>query len=375
MSSVRIQLSRDSLAGLLLGIPVALPSGPLYWFAFLSIVILVRPRAKKIPIEVILILLIVMCLGIASSLFAPRPELIVLSRAILSVASLGLFVYGFFVEDFKKFLNGFLLPTNILALAVPVMFLVSGIFLKGSNVFVVPNFRLWGASYFPDWPNFIALVFCLGFMLQLVLIKRPTWALINLLAAVLTTSRIVFLAIFLLLIVWTFRSSVRLVYVAGLVLAIGASSGLYSVVDTLSVNLAERLTRTADREAIYNVATALAESEPILGFGSVLFDKSLAAIRHDSFHSFYLDLLIRFGAPVLILFTILLLGFDWRVAWRSRIFLPVALLILLGSFLQNYLRHPHFFLFYSAWILNLHKIVRLETADEESKVLVSAVRE
>lgn len=363
MQLSQIRFNRDFVAGLLLGIPIAYPSVPFYWFAMISAAVLIRLRAKRLPREFLVVLSIVLGLGMLSNIAAPRPELIGFSRSLLSVLTLGLFVYGVFVDDIRKFLRGYLLPTNLLALAVPVMFILSGIFLKGAMVFVVPSFRLWGAAYFPDWPNFLALTFCLGFLIQLFLIKNPFWAMMNLVAATLTTSRMVFVAVALAIAVWVLRSPIRVVYAGALFFAMIVGMEVVAPVDGSTVNLAERLTRTADREAIYGVAAGLIESQPVLGFGSVLFDRQLAHIVHESFHSFYLDLLVRFGLPVLLLFSLLLLSFDWRVAARSKAFLSVALLIVVGSFLQNYLRHPHFFLFYSAWVLNLHKIVQIESGD------------
>lgn len=362
-----IRVGRDFLGGLLLGLPFAYPAVPLYWFGMASVFVMLRPGSKRVPQPIWIVLFLVLGLGTLSNIVAPRPELVGFVRSFLSVLTLGLFVYGMYVDDVEKFLRGYLLPTNILAIAVPVMFVASGIFTKGAMVFVVPSFRLWGAAYFPDWPNFIALSFCLAFILQLYLIKRPIWALINLLAALLTTSRLVFLALGILALFWVLRSQVRIVYAGLLTFAILVGTGPLSPVDERSVNLVERLTRTADREAIYGVAASLIEERPLLGFGSVLFDRQLAApIVHESFHSFYLDILIRFGFPTLLLVLVLLVAFDWRIAAQSRVFLPVAALILAGSFLQNYLRHPHFFLFYSAWIFGLHQIARIERRDVQS---------
>jgi len=264
------------------------------------------------------------------------------------------------VKDFLSWTKGFLLPVNLLAALVPIFFVASGVYSRGAMVFVVPVFRLWGSSYFPDWPNYLALFFCLGFLIQLLFVRNLFWSGANLLAAFLTTSRMVFLAVGILCIIWSLRTYLRAGGLIAATLLGVAVLGVGIYIDPHSVDLAERLTRTADREAIYGVAADLAEAQPLTGFGSVLFDNNLAKIRHESFHSFYLDLLIRFGAPVLMVFVLLLVGFDWRTAWSSQVFLPVVFLILIGSFLQNYLRHPHIFLFYSAWILNLRSIAGRE---------------
>lgn len=336
--------------GFLLGLPVAVPAPPLYVIAFACfLVALLRWRPGPLRAGVVreLGLMTLIVLALFSNVAGLIRNDIDAMRIITTSFFFLLFLFPDCVADKRALLLGFCRAMLVWAALVVVMAVYQRIWEYGLLLFSVPDFRLWGASIFPDWPNYMAFMLSLAFLLNITVFRRPWRGGLLLVAAILTTSRtpLIALALFLtaslLLRGARLRSGMPLIGV----LASGALLALLQV-DDVEANFLDRLLIFDDRDDIYSFALSLIQQSPLVGHGSILLDESIGFTGHPSFHNSYLDIAVRHGLPALGIFLLLLLPprGSWRIGGLR--FGVVLVFVLVGSIFQNFLKHPHILMLY-----------------------------
>lgn len=343
--------------GFLLGLPIAVPAPPLYLFGFSCFFVALvrwrlRPQSPGIWRELALLTLVV--LALLSNLVGLTRSNIDSLRIITTSFFFLLFLFPRCIADKHALLRGFCRAMLMWAVLVVIMAAYLRIWDNGLLLFSVPNFRLWGADYFPDWPNYFAFMLALAFLLNATVFGQFWQATLLLLASVLTTSRTPLIALALLLAVLLLPrlTSLRLGTVltfVGVALSLGIFLQLSQVME-VDVNFLERLLVFDDRDEIYSFGLGLVQQSPWIGYGSVLLDESVGFSGHPSFHNSYLDIAVRHGLPALVIFLLLLLPPRGSTRLGGLSFVAVMSFVLVGSLFQNFLKHPHILMLYAVLI-------------------------
>ena len=339
--------------GFLLGLPIAVPAPPLYVFAFACFFVALlrsaqRPVGAGMGRELAMAGLI--ALALLSNAAGLMRNSIDAVRIVTTSFFFMLFLFSGCIVDKRALLLGLCRAMLVWAVLIIVMAFVLRIFDNGLLLFSVPNFRLWGSGIFPDWPNYIAFLLTLGFLLNALAFGRPWQAMVLLMAAVLTTSRtsLIGLGLFLAvtLLVRLHRARAGTVLAGLLVLVVFA--WLLPALDLIEfdTNFVDRLFLFDDRDDIYSFALGLVEQSPWVGYGGVLLDDSIGFTGHPSFHNSYLDIAVRHGVPALLLFLALLVPPRESLARGGLRFAAVVVFFLVGSLFQNFLKHPHILMLY-----------------------------
>lgn len=339
------------LAGFCLAFPVAYPGVPYYWIAFAVFGSMIFYGGQKIPLRLQLLILLAM-LSAALSSFLGLLEYYIGERQILgSIIFYSFFVFGYLIPDHQRFFKGLLAGICTVAILVIFVFFIERPYQYGFFMFSVAEYRLWGAPYFPDWPNYLAFLLGFGFLWGLLIERRPVLAALCLVAAFMTTSRtplfaLVFACLFIML---RFGWPARILsFLTGMVLLIIAAVVLVPNAD-LGGEFFTRLLLFSDRAEVYSAAWNLFEKSPYLGSGAVLLDESVGNYGAASFHNTYLDILVRQGLLGVVIFFALLAP-NVRRARPEYLWImaPIMLYFLVPSMFQNFLKHPHFLMIYSA---------------------------
>jgi len=340
------------VSGFLIGIPVSYPGPPYYWLAlgcFTFAVLkswskLVAPEEAGRGTVVLALVLVALVSNVVNGLHGQEIEL---QRVLGTSLFFVLFLYGALLRSPMDFLRGFSVAMAVFAALVLGAALVLRIDEYGLLLFSVPDFRLWGNPYFPDWPNYLAFLLSVGFLLNTLLFRHPVFALIMLGAALLTTSRTPLLAVALSIIPALFNSKV-LVKVASLSVVLLSALFLIDLASSYmgDSELWSRLLIFEDRQEIFEYGLPLILDAPLLGHGSVLFDESIGFQGQASFHNTYLDVALRHGLVSLCLFLVLASPRLRDIRKGGAPYASLVLFFLLGSFFQNFLKHPHIVLLY-----------------------------
>ncbi|KPF48700.1 hypothetical protein IP87_12415 [beta proteobacterium AAP121] len=343
--------------GFLLGLPIAVPAPPLYVFGFACFFVALlrrRPRPPGAGIGRELGMVALIALALVSNVAGLTRNNIDAVRIITTSFFFLLFLFPDCIADKRALLLGFCRAMLIWAVLVIAMAFYLRIWDNGLLLFSVPDFRLWGSGIFPDWPNYMAFMLALAFLLNATMFGRPWQAALLLVAAVLTTSRtpLIALALFLAASLLLQLARLRL----GTLLAFGGAALLLAVllpllqVVEVDTNFLDRLLVFDDRDDIYSFALGLVQQSPWVGYGGVLLDESIGFTGHPSFHNSYLDIAVRHGLPALAIFLLLLV--PPRGSWRSGglRFAAVVVFVLAGSMFQNFLKHPHILMLYAVLI-------------------------
>lgn len=345
--------ARDWLAGWCLGFPVAYPVEPFYPIAFAVFAAMIWRRPVSL-VRLGAVCLFFFALAVAT-MASSVPELVSPARLFYISAGMLLFLFGYSIRDHRAFANGFCNAMALIAAAIVVLFVVQGVYLQGSALFVVPELRLWGDGYFPDWPNFIGFGLGAAALMAVLWLRRIGLGALLATAAVLTTSRTPLIAVALLL------ASLPLVYardwrLVSRVLAFCAVIGAAIVfagwawmtgwpASELSIDdqLATRLVKFGDRDGVWSRAFELM-ADNWLGLGAVALDDSIG-IPSSSIHNSYFDVLLRAGVLGLSAWLLAVLPYRWRsLGWRT--WLLVAY-FLVASLFNNILKHPHYIMLFS----------------------------
>jgi O-antigen ligase len=337
------------VGGVLLGIPLAYPSVPYYWLAFAVFASFFMQGLRRVSRSDITVVLAAMTVVMTSNLVSIDNYNIEVLRIFFTTLFFSFFLFGSVVPNRRALLAGFTFATQIMSIGVILAAVFLHPFSDGILMFTMPEHRLWGDDWFPDWPNFLAFMLSLGFLLNALFFRRPTWAIVQLAAALLTTSRTPLLAAAIYVIFLSFEAtgSLRRLLIVGLLLSLGVAA--FTFIENLAnySELTERMGVISDREDVYGFAWDLFLQSPWLGNGSVLLDESVGNLGAASYHNSYLDILVRHG----------LLGFLFFVAliWpgacvedaERKAYWAIVCFFVFGALVQNFFKHPHLIMIYS----------------------------
>ncbi len=327
------------------------PGPPVYIFAFLCFFFsLIRSPQKLIIFDSrrnagIYFLIF---LAILSNIVALPSTYLDFTRVITTIFFFILLTFDEMVDDRRALLDGFSMSMYILAILVLVYSIYLRVFDNGLLLFSVPEYRLWGSDYFPDWPNYLAFMLSLAFMLNMLVFGRSVVAVVQLTAALLTTSRTPFLALGLCIFAVFFSvrkgHSCKKWYLVGLI-AVSLGTLFFSA-NVVDEDLLARMLIFEDRDAIYRFAMNLVFDSPIIGNGSILLDESVGFTGFPSFHNSYLDVSVRHGVPALIVFLLILMPDSKNKKTGGVAFFAMISFFIIGSVFQNFLKHPHIIMVY-----------------------------
>lgn len=343
--------------GLVSAVPLSYPSPPYYLaglFAITcgSLLLLFRNFDKKLK-SIVLLSLLLIGISFLSSALSPFPELIGWTRALSTSLFYSVFLIGVAISNQDDFFLGFvdaLLVQSLVVIGASTYLFSWGM---GGLNWSIPELRLWGSGVFPDWPNFYAILICIAALMAFLHQRRNVAGLICIAAAILTTSRLAFLCI-LVLVVWTvfFDKRVSSNHRVAIVAASLVGMILTSIVvftSSYGAELISRLLLVSDRVTIFESAARSIEANPTIGIGGVLFDSSTGNAGAASFHNSYLEVLVRNGIIGAAIYVSLISIPLFKLRFSDGIF-PVVIFIMASSLVQNSLRHPSVALFYSVVI-------------------------
>ena len=358
---VKVDAARASVfewrIGFLLGLPIAIPSPPYYWFAFLCFFAVVlrdrhRPVHGSAARELAIAAIVVVAL--LSNIVGLVRNNLDTGRIVTTSFFFLFFLFAGFIHDKRALLDGLCRAMLIWAILIVCMGTYLRIYENGLLLFSVPEFRLWGSEFFPDWPNYIAFLLSLAFLLNVLAFKRPFAATVQFAAALLTTSRTPFIALgFVIVATVLLRLRARrgkwiLASIGALALVVLAMQAV-ELMD-VDADLADRLLVFEDREDIYTFGFDLFMQSPFVGHGAILLDESIGFTGQPSFHNSYLDIAVRHGFFGLVLFLALLIPTRTNLRRGGVPFASVIMFFLVGSLFQNFLKHPHIILLYVVFI-------------------------
>jgi O-antigen ligase len=351
--------------GFLLGLPISFPAPPMYFLGFLALFLGGVSYRKNFSTshrvrDALAIILIV--LALVSNFFGVFQRNIEDVRIVTTSLFFILFLFSHCISDKRALLVGFCSAMMMWAVFIITVAGLMRVFDHGVALFVLPELRLWGADIFPDWPNYMAFMLALAFMLNASLFGRPVQAIFLIVAALITTSRTPLIAVCLLAFSFVvqylrYNRTTVVVYVTVTIgIIIIAVLSMIGVVE-IDQNFIDRMLVFEDREEIYNFSLELIRESPLIGQGSILLDESVGFTGQPSFHNSYLDVAVRHGLPALIVFLLLLTPPRGAIKVGGIYFAATVAFFLIGSFFQNFLKHPHLLMLYVC-IINASDLFR-----------------
>lgn len=349
------KITLSNFQGFLLGIPYAFDNSPIYFFALLVFFIatLRRPftflKLRTLKVQLIYLLILV---ALLSNLIGSSSKSIDSFRILSTSFFFLLLFFGEMVESKRELLKGF--SSAMLIWAVLLIFLAFyfQIYKYGLLLFSVPEYRLWGAGFVPDWPNYMAFMLAFALMLNIFVFKRVLPTFILFIAIVITTSRTPFLAVGLILSYYIFYpprvSNLKKIILCTFICFSIAFTVIFAT--DFSPDFIDRLLLFEDRQQIYTFAFELLSNSPIFGQGSILLDDSVGFDGFPSFHNTYFDISVRHGLPAMLLFLYILIPSKKNFKLGGAAFILTILFFILGAFFQNFLKHPHIIMLYMVLI-------------------------
>jgi O-antigen ligase len=350
--------SASWLAGFCLAFPFAYPSVPYYWVAFSVFGLMFLFGRRQFSSRVLVLIILGMLSALLSSYVGLSGYDIGERQVIGSVLFYCFFIFGSLIPDLQRFYKGLFAGVCTVALLVIICFFIERPYEAGLEMFSLPEYRLWGVRYFPDWPNYLAFLLALGFLLGMFIEHRPKWALVCLAAAFMTTSRtpLFALAIFMMFTVLKLEAKTRVIVLASCVGTLLLLAVLLLPTLDLSGEFFARMFLFSDRAEVYLSAVELIKASPVLGSGAVLLDERVGNFGAASFHNTYLDIFVRQGLLGFLVFLALIVPLR-RIIKREYLWViaPFVLYFLICSFFQNFLKHPHFLMIYSVLLIGLKR--------------------
>ncbi|MBN2788508.1 MAG: O-antigen ligase family protein [Paludibacteraceae bacterium] len=350
----RIHLSNSTILsfimGIMLGIPFVYPSVPYYWFAFFVFFFAVLFFHKNLNFKKAFLVFFAMFISIISSFYGVSFGSYNIDplRIAFTTAFFAFFIFGELVPDKAKLILGYVVSLNVISIAVIVAVIIIWPFKSGLLFFSMPELRLWGAPYFPDWPNFLAFMLSLAFLFNILVYKNNTMALVNISAALLTTSRTPLIAVAIVVLLFLFRrnKSIGRVFLKVVLLTFFAAIVVF-MSGIVTDDFIARLLIVSDRATVYGHALAMIKASPLIGHGAVLFDSSVGLEKFASFHNSYLDITVRHGVLGLLIFLILIWPKSVAKEGLKSAYWGVVIFFLIAALFQNFFKHPHLIMMFS----------------------------
>ncbi len=347
--------SVDWFLGLGLGLPIAIPEAPWYWIAFAVMGLAVIRWTFNDFLALIRLALCAACVvyAIIANIFSPYADMFRIGTVLPSILFFVFYLFGHGTRDRLSLLHGFAFAVTIYAGVVVFSFFYLKIYADGLQLFILPAKRVWGDSLFYDWPNMLGIMLGLGCLVNFFIFRRWGWGALTLLAAVVTTSRSVVVAIAILMgfAIYKALRSGRLIYQILMFIAIAS---VITLLIWAGDNLADaaaivtRISKTDDREIVYRLALDLMAQNPLVGIGSVQYGAISDYV--ESFHNSYLKVGTRFGVPGLLLFILLVMPLKIGRNTNLELMLLLGYLPILAM-VQDALQHPHLAMLHSVFIV------------------------
>lgn len=332
------------IMGFLLGIPLVYPSVPYYWLAFLVFGLGIMFYIKNLSIKSMYLILLAMLISMLSSLYGITVGNYPIDpfRIIFTTAFFAFFIFGNIIPNKTKLLLGYVFSLNIVSITVILAAIIFWPFKSGLLFFTLPELRLWGAPWFPDWPNFLAFMLSLAFIFNILVYKNNLMGLLNISAALLTTSRTPLIAIAIVIFIYVLGKNKSIASVALKILILTAATVLISYLATLvSEEFINRLFIFSDRGTVYGFALSMFVESPIIGHGAVLLDSSVGLEKFSSFHNSYLDILVRHGFLGFLVFLLLIWPSKTMKGAQKNAYWALIVFFIIGALFQNFIKHPH----------------------------------
>ena len=341
-----IKLSLDYFLGILVAIPFSYPNEPLYWFG-LTAFILALPRMKFGKSAWITLSLILLFLStvVVANLISPFQDSIQIFSIAGTFLTMGCFMFRYCVMNLEEFLSGFLVVIGIYTLLTFIAFFVLEPYQYGFGLFVDSNYRMWAEGFLIEWPNVFCVFLVLGAYINWIR-SNGFLASLNILAAVLTTSRMGILAIAIFALFFLLKRKLLPTATTILIMLLVSALATYLISSNNDVFLdyvSQRLFKISDRELIFNdMVTVFADN--IFGVGNISFGE--ISELYTSYHSSFLKALIRYGIVGFIIYLLLILPRNplWKL--RAKENAPIVFFLVAGL-VQDMLFHIHLVIMYS----------------------------
>lgn len=346
--------------GLLVGLPIPYPVLPIYPLAFLVCAIgIARSNPRVETWFFVTFTIISSAFAMVLSPGGAGGSVFLHARPYYLVAVFLFFLFGSGLRRFDSFAKGFVTTSAVIAFAIFGIFVSERIWRHGALLFVIPDLRMWGAAYFPDWPNFLAASLTVAALWAWFLLGWRSFAVVTMLGAILTTSRTALLGLLIALLVDVITRLKRpRAFVVAVVLVAVTGAWVFEYVSALpeAIYIRNRLLKSQDRELVVFAAVEIFKANPVTGIGPVALDES-SGIPASSIHNSYLDILVRFGMLGFLPWLFLLrppLGGDKRAFLA---FGAAFLFFMVAALFNNIFKHPHLLLLFSAMLEAFHRRV------------------
>lgn len=346
------------LQGLLLVWHIAFPSPPFYLVAFSVFFISLffcfissEPKLKLGWLVLLLVMAYILISLISSfiSLGVVQQRLnVVLGSVVLSL----FYIFGSLVPNKRQFWLAYSFSSLVLALYIIAVFVVSGASQYGVRLFVNPEFRLWGAGYIPDWPNYVFIPIIISVFMRRCLGERiGITDFILMFACFITTSRVALFGIVFFMFIYLLLDCRKLFFTIIFSAAFLLSNFDFQVPEFFL----ERIAKTSDREYLFSGLINAWYEAPFFGWGSVRVSDVFYSTYHDSFHNTYLEVLVKSGIIGFLIFLFLLFSLICRLYFdigkcmdKNKLYLfSLVFFLLISCLVQNYLKHPHIIMVFS----------------------------
>lgn len=250
------------------------------------------------------------------------------------------------LKEFEKWLFRF---SIVLSLMIIILFVATGQYIYLSTLFTTG--RLWAVTYIPGWPNTTPIPLLFGLWLSFRQNKSFIYKVFIVIALFLTTSRAALLGIaviFAYFIIKKYKEAfLKFIFVLLPIVALFTFyfNDIMNMVFQIIPSLKYRLSVSYDRMDILNTTMNYVSKRPLLGYGSNSLDQVIEQFGNVSkynivwqhTHNWVLDILLRYGAIGLALFTFFIASILLKIRDKDKQFLFFLIIIL--SLFQTYMRN------------------------------------
>jgi O-antigen ligase len=257
---------------------------------------------------------------------------------------LSLVFYPVLVKSPESVFRGFYTGCSILSVFVIFFFIVKGYYLSPLQIMVKE--RNWGEDIFPFWGNGFAVVLALSSLMLLAQRHYLLWA-VNILAAVLTTSRTPFIALIIsLLVIFMQNKHIRIRIILIVFVLISLNTGIKYYMDLeYSESMIARLEKTEDREVVLGENMNAFKDNWLFGIGNIKYGEYLHA------HNVFLQIMSRNGIIALALYLLLILPAKKALGLQYK-YVAAIVFLWIASFVQVALMACHIIMLYS--LMTMH---------------------